>query len=205
MTSPLTKGYIFTAVLVIINKLRGVLRKPRKADKSAPRDVLVILLKTINAALAMSRYQREKRPSGEPLPAQANEDERRARGRRREQLKEHAHKQCKPISPRQWELVQWVIVLINVPPGLLAAGEAMALLRARWQIELLWKLWKDLGKVDEWQTAHPARILCELYAKLLGMLVQHWLLLLSCWDDPHHSLVGPLSSCVIRCRRWSTA
>jgi Transposase DDE domain len=110
--------------------------------------------------------------------------------RRQEQLKEHAHKQCKPINPRQWELVQWVIVLTNVPPGLLAAGEAMALMRARWQIELLWKLWKDLGKVDEWQTANPARILCELYAKLLGMLVQHWLLLLSCWDDPHRSLVG---------------
>jgi len=57
-------------------------------------------------------------------------------------------------------------------------------------IELLWKLWKDQGKVDEWQTANPARILCEVSAKLLGMLVQHWLLLRSCWEDPHRSLVG---------------
>ena len=110
--------------------------------------------------------------------------------RRREQLKEQAHKQCKPIPPQQWELVQWTIVLTNVPLRLLAAAEAMALMRARWQIELLWKVWKDLGKVDEWQTENPERILCELYAKLLGMLVQHWLLLLSCWDDPHRSLVG---------------
>ncbi|MFL5662425.1 MAG: IS4 family transposase [Ktedonobacteraceae bacterium] len=110
--------------------------------------------------------------------------------RRRESLKEQAHKQCKPINPHQWELVQWTIVLTNVPLSLLTAGEAMALLRARWQIELLWKLWKDLGKVDEWQTEKPERILCELYAKLVGMLVHHWLLLLSCWDDPHRSLVG---------------
>jgi hypothetical protein len=110
--------------------------------------------------------------------------------RRREQLKEQAHKQCKPINPRQWDLLQWTIVLTNVPLSLLAAAEAMALMRARWQIELLWKLWKDLGKVDEWQSENPERILCELYAKLLGMLVQHWLLLLSCWDDPHRSLVG---------------
>ncbi len=110
--------------------------------------------------------------------------------RRRAQLKEQAHKRCKPINPRQWELVQWTIVLTNVPLSLLAAAEAMALMRARWQIELLWKLWKDLGKVDEWQTQKPERILCELYAKLLGMLLQHWLLLLSCWDDPHRSLVG---------------
>ncbi len=110
--------------------------------------------------------------------------------RRREQLQEQAHKRCKPINPRQWELVQWVIVLTNVPISMLSAAEAMALMRARWQIELLWKLWKELGAIDEWQTANPARILCELYAKLLGMLVQHWVLLLSCWDDPHRSLVG---------------
>ena len=110
--------------------------------------------------------------------------------RRREQLKTQAHKQCKPINPRQWELVQWTIVLTNVPLSMLAAAEAMALMRARWQIELLWKLWKDQGQLDEWQTQNPQRILCELYAKLLGMLVQHWLLLLCCWDDPHRSLVG---------------
>ncbi|HEY6540918.1 MAG TPA: IS4 family transposase [Ktedonobacteraceae bacterium] len=110
--------------------------------------------------------------------------------RRRERLQEAAHKQSKSVSARQWELACWVIVLTNVPLRLLSAEEALALLRARWQIELLWKLWKDLGQVDAWQTASPARILCELYAKLLGMLVQHWLLLLSCWDDPHRSLVG---------------
>ncbi|HEY6411534.1 MAG TPA: IS4 family transposase [Ktedonobacteraceae bacterium] len=110
--------------------------------------------------------------------------------RRREQLKEQAHKRCKPVNQRQWELVQWAILLTNVPISMLSAAEAMALMRARWQIELLWKLWKSQGAIDEWQTANPARILCELYAKLLGMLVQHWLLLLSCWEDPHRSLVG---------------
>ncbi len=110
--------------------------------------------------------------------------------RRREQLKAQAQKQSKPINPRQWELVQWSIVLTNVPLSMLAAAEAMALMRARWPIELLWKLWKDQGKVDEWQTQNPERILCELSAKLLGMLVQHWVLLLCCWDDPHRSLVG---------------
>src|SRR5207248_6053739 len=36
--------------------------------------------------------------------------------RRREQLKAQAHKQCKPINPRQWELVQWAIVLTMCPP-----------------------------------------------------------------------------------------
>jgi Transposase DDE domain len=110
--------------------------------------------------------------------------------RRREQLKTRAHKQGKPLNARQWELVQWSIVLTNVPLHLLSCAEAFALLRARWQIELLWKLWKDQGQLDAWQTANSARILCELYAKLLGLLVQHWLLLRSCWEDPHRSLVS---------------
>ncbi len=110
--------------------------------------------------------------------------------RRREQLQAQAHKQGKPITPRQWDLVQWTIVLTNVPISMLTAAEALALMRARWQIELLWKLWKEQGQVDAWQTQNPERILCDLYAKLLGMLVQHWLLLLCCWDDPHRSLVA---------------
>jgi Transposase DDE domain len=107
---------------------------------------------------------------------------------RREQLKERAHKQNKPINPRLWDLVQWTILLTNVPTALLSAQEAFQLQRARWQIELLFKLWKEHGKVDEWSTAKPERILCEVYAKLLAMVVQHWLLLLSCWQDPHRSL-----------------
>jgi hypothetical protein len=110
--------------------------------------------------------------------------------RRREHLKEYAHKHGKPINQRQWELAQWAIMLTNVPQRLLSADEVMVVMRARWQVELLWKLWKQWGAVDEWQSAKPARFLCELYAKLLGMLVQHWLLLLCCWEDPHRSLVG---------------
>ena len=34
----------------------------------------------------------------------------------------------------------------------------------------------------------PWRILCEVYAKLLAMLVQHWVFLVSCWAYPDRSL-----------------
>ena len=46
------------------------------------------------------------------------------------------------------------------------------------------------GQVDEWQTKNEARILCEIKASLLAVLLQHWLMLLTCWDDPHRSSIG---------------
>ncbi len=61
------------------------------------------------------------------------------------------------------------------------------LARARWQIELLFRLWKSQQRVDEWRTANPWRILTEVYAKLLAVIVQHWLLLVGYWHCPDRS------------------
>ena len=44
----------------------------------------------------------------------------------------------------------WTIVVTNVPRELLNVEEAMLLARLRWQIELLFKLWKSHGGIDEW-------------------------------------------------------
>ncbi len=55
--------------------------------------------------------------------------------------------------------------------------------------ELLYKLWKSDGRIDEWRTSNPWRVLCELYAKLIALLLQHWLIVLFAWHDPQRSLV----------------
>ena len=61
--------------------------------------------------------------------------------------------------------------------------------RVRWQIELLFKLWKSHGHIDESRSTKPWRILCDVYAKLLAMLVQHWVALIELWGYPDRSLV----------------
>ncbi len=85
------------------------------------------------------------------------------------------------------------------------AGERLpmrlVLLRERWQMELLYKLWKQQGQVDEWRTSNPWRVLCELYAKLIGALLQQWLIVLFAWQDPQRSLVKLAQ--VVRDTGWS--
>jgi hypothetical protein len=85
-------------------------------------------------------------------------------------------------------LADWNVLMTNAPTALLSLEEAMVVMRLRWQIELLFKLWKSHGHVDEWRTAKPARILCEVYAKLLAVVLQQWMIVASGWGDPERSL-----------------
>ncbi len=82
----------------------------------------------------------------------------------------------------------WTLLVTNTPTHRLSLQEALVLLRARWQVELLFKLWKSHGRVDESRSAKPWRVLCDVFAKLLAMVVQHWLLLTGCWASPDRSL-----------------
>jgi DDE family transposase len=108
---------------------------------------------------------------------------------RRRQWRAEAKREGRTVSKARRALADWDAVITTVPPEQLTAEEALTLLRARWQVELLFKLWKQHGRVDAWRSAKPWRILCEVYAKLLALLIQHWCLLLVCWADPCRSLV----------------
>lgn len=85
---------------------------------------------------------------------------------------------------------RWVIWLTNLPLTLANAEEVLVLGRCRWQSELVWKLGKSLGKLDTWPSEDPERILTEIFAKWLGLLISHWVMLVECWQDPRHSIVG---------------
>ena len=107
---------------------------------------------------------------------------------RRERALTEAKDQGRTLRPDTLALCEWTVIATNLPPHRLSLDDALVLLRLRWQIELIFKLWKQTQALHHWHSTRPAQILCELYAKLLLIVIQHWLLLLGCWDEPRRSL-----------------
>ena len=107
---------------------------------------------------------------------------------RRRRIRAAAKEKGRAPARAAMALAAWNVVITNIPPELLSLEEAFVLTRVRWQIELLFKLWKGQGRVDEWRTTNPERILCEVYAKLPALVCQHWLIAACGWGDPERSL-----------------
>ena len=108
-------------------------------------------------------------------------------GKKHQATKTKGHRH-RPSKARQ-AFSGWTVLLTNVPKERLAAHEACVLIRVRWHIELLWRLWKERGQLDIWCSAKPMRILCEISAKLMGCMIQHWIILKGCWQQPDRSMV----------------
>lgn len=108
---------------------------------------------------------------------------------RRRRLRKAARAKGQTPSAAALALADWTVLITNVPEAMLSLEEALILAKVRWQIELIFKLWKSHGLVDEWRTRKAARALCEVYAKLLAMLLQQWCFIVGCWAYPDRSLV----------------
>jgi hypothetical protein len=107
---------------------------------------------------------------------------------RRQRLQAEAEDKQQPVSALSWELARWTIYLTNVGVERLSVEDVLILGLCRWQIELVFKLWKSSGLLDVWRSQEPWHIVCEIYAKLIALLLQHWLTLLGCWDWLDRSL-----------------
>jgi hypothetical protein len=107
---------------------------------------------------------------------------------RRDKIRREAREAGTTPNPLKLALAGWTLLVTNVPAARLSVKEALVVGRVRWQAELLIKLWKEHGRLDESRSAKPWRIACEVFAKLLGLVIQHWTLLLSQWEYVDRSL-----------------
>jgi hypothetical protein len=109
--------------------------------------------------------------------------------RRRQTAREKASKHGRTASAEYLELLGWSLFITNLTSKQLTWKEAVVLYRARWQIELLFKLWKSHNQIASYPpTADPIQVKVRLWGKLLGVMLQHWLLLSACWIDSRRSL-----------------
>jgi hypothetical protein len=107
---------------------------------------------------------------------------------RRRRLRAEASRRGQTVSARVLTLADWTLFITNAPVTRLPLSAVLVVARARWQIELLFKLWKSHGRIDESRSGNPYRVICDVYAKLLAMIVQQWIWLISLWDYPDRSL-----------------
>src|SRR5450631_949331 len=115
---------------------------------------------------------------------------------RRERIRQTAADHGRQLSERLLLLACWTIVLTNLPAKRADFCQVLVLLRLRWQIERLFRLWKQDGLIDEWRGKKPMRILCEFYGKLCAMVIKSALLQEGCWLDPLRSMVK--AACALR-------
>jgi Transposase DDE domain len=108
--------------------------------------------------------------------------------RRRQKAYEKAQKHGRVPSPEHLAWCDWTLLVTNCPADLLTWKEVVILYRVRWQIELMFKLWKSHNHLAafraEWSAVERMAV---FWAKLIGVVVQHWLLLTSTWSDPRRS------------------
>lgn len=107
---------------------------------------------------------------------------------RRADLRRQGSKKGYTPSPEREALCGWNVFITSVPSELATAAEILALVRLRWQVELLFKQWKSPGRLDESRSARPERVLGELFAKMLALVVQHWILTRCSWRHANRSL-----------------
>jgi DDE family transposase len=109
--------------------------------------------------------------------------------RRRQKAYEKAAKKGRVPTAEYLELLGWSIFVTNCSQEELTWKAVVVLYRARWQIELLFKLWKSHNKLSTHRAGAKAlEILAIFYAKLLGIVLQHWILVSTAWSMESRSL-----------------
>lgn len=106
---------------------------------------------------------------------------------RRQRVREEAKKRGRPVSKEKLELCEWNILLTNAPKEKISVYDACDMRRVRWQVELVFKVFKSEAGIDKSRSEDGWRVLTELFAKLLGQVVQQWLLLAAGYVMLEHS------------------
>lgn len=84
-------------------------------------------------------------------------------------IKKKAQNRGRSPTQETLELARWSIYITNVPENVLSDEQVYLVYSLRWQIELFFKLSKSEAGIDKVSGKKTARVLCEIYAKLIAI------------------------------------
>ncbi len=90
---------------------------------------------------------------------------------RRRALRAKARKKGYAPSAGKLALCGWNVYVTNAPATLLDVDEILALARARWQVECLFRHWKSDGHLARSRSDKPWRVVGEVFARLLALVL----------------------------------
>jgi hypothetical protein len=96
--------------------------------------------------------------------------------KRRRTAKEHAKKRGTTLSQTYLFMLGWTLFVTNAPDTMISLKHVYDFYRIRWQIELIFKLWKSYCGLNHILAWRKERVLTELYAKMIGIVIVHFLL-----------------------------
>lgn len=113
---------------------------------------------------------------------------------RRRKAKANARRKGRTLSAEKLAWLAWNVYITNVPVTMLTLRQAVLIYTLRWQIELLFRLWKSEAELDRVAGRLRERVLCEIYAKLMAMVVFHYLTAPIRWAERELSPVKALQT-----------
>ena len=143
-----------TKIFNEMNEPINLLQELRKAGPSFIKDVLIDRRKKKLAVRLIANR----------LPDAAVEE-------RIRKLKRNAQKDGRIPKDTTLELAHWSIYITNVPKQMLNNEQVHLVYSLRWQIELFFKLCKGEAGIDKVNGKNSDRILCEIYAKLICVVM----------------------------------
>jgi Transposase DDE domain len=86
-------------------------------------------------------------------------------------LRRDAKKGRRVVSKKSIELAKWSLSITNVPKDMIKDEHVYLAYSLRWQIELFFKLSKQEAGIDKIRGKKSDRVLCEIYAKLICIII----------------------------------
>lgn len=94
---------------------------------------------------------------------------------RRRRVRANAKRRGTTLSQHSLDLCDWNVFVTNVPVERLSLHQILVCYSLRWQVELIFKLWKSEAALRHLAGIRKERVLCELYAKMIGIVLSHFL------------------------------